>query len=439
MTESKKVLIVDENNFVPLDPRVWQEATSLRDAGWKVTVICAAPSGVFKHLGATEGGSVDLEGVRVFYLHLSSANEGFSAYLREYSSAFVKIASLAWRLWRSEGFEVLQVCNPPDIFFPLLLIYRLLGAAVIYDHHDLFPEFVRHRFRGIAGKIMSWAALAMEYLTHQCAHITMEVNESYRDIAIQRGHVAPQRIVVVRNGPPMQDFTPLPPVAALKKGFPFLVCYIGIMGYEDGIPELLEAIRYVVKDLGRSDTLFYLMGDGALRPWAVQQSRADELDGCVELPGMVKDRTIIREYLSTADLCLSPEPLSPLNARSTFIKVGEYMAMAKPIVAFDLKETRFTAREAALYVHPGDIRAFGQAISDLMDSPDLRAAMGKCGRERFLECLGWEHQEKHLLEAYERARSLARSVHVGVLRTDNNNPGRAGKMRTATRKAKHHI
>jgi glycosyltransferase involved in cell wall biosynthesis len=390
---------------------VWQEATSLRDAGWGVTVICPAPTGVYAAPAADERGVVELEGIQVMYFGLSSADVGFAAYIREYVTAFFSVCRLSWKTWRRGRFEVLHICNPPDIFFPVMLFYRLLGAAVVYDHHDLFPEFVKGRFQGAAGRTLAFAATAMEYLSCQCAHLTIAVNESYREIAIQRGHVSPKKTVVVRNGPRIKEFSPVPGAAAGKRGYRFLVCYIGIMGHEDGIPEMLEAIRFVVKDLGRRDVFFYLMGEGALRTWAQQQITEWGLNDYVEMPGMVKDRTTIRQYLSSADLCLSPEPFSPLNAKSTFIKVGEYMAMGKPVVAFDLKETRFTASEAAVYVQPGDVQAFGQAISAMLDSPDQRAAMGMCGRERFQELLAWEHQEKHLLQAYERALNMARSVH----------------------------
>ncbi len=403
MSEPKKALIVVENNFVPLDPRVWSEATTLRDAGWKVTIMCPEPSGVYICPPRGTDGMVDMEGVRVLYFRLKSANNGIAAYLAEYLSAFFTIWRLSWLVWRRDRFDILHICNPPDIFFPLLLFYRLLGVGIVYDHHDLFPEFVQHRFHGLGGRLFHWAALVMEYMTCRSAHIMIAVNESYREVAIQRAGLSNERIVTVRNGPRTNEFSPLPPVEALKSGFPFLVCYIGIMGYEDGIPEMLESIRHVIQHLGRRDIYFHLMGGGALLPWAQEQIAAWGLGPYVTAPGMVKDRTVIRQYLSTADVCLSPEPMSPLNAISTFIKVGEYMAMGKPVVAFDLKETRWTACEAAIYVEPGDTSGFGQAISDLIDSPARRTAMGGCGRERFLQCLAWEHQECNLLAAYDRA------------------------------------
>jgi len=50
----------------------------------------------------------------------------------------------------------------------------------------------------------------------------------------------------------------------------------------------------------------------------------------------------VRRYLSTCDIGVEPAPANPLNVHSTFIKVMEYMAAAKPVVAFDLEETRYS-------------------------------------------------------------------------------------------------
>lgn len=405
ITANKKALILVENSFVPLDVRVWYEATTLRDASWHVTVICPAPSGVHAETDrpVRNEAPVDLEGVNVIYFPLKSAQQGVAGYLTEYLTAFFNIARLTWRVWRQEHFDILHICNPPDMFFPLAFFYRLLGVGIIFDHHDLFPEFVNHRFHGAVGKLLYRLTLFMEYLTFRCADVILSVNESYRNIALKRGRISSEKNVVVRNGPKAKEFAPLAPQQDLKKGFPIFVCYLGIMGHEDGIWELIEAIRHVVLDLGRRDIFFYLIGDGALRAQALQQISAWGLGCCVEMPGMIGDKQIIKQYLSVADICLSPEPLSPLNANSTFIKVGEYMAMGKPVIAFDLRETRWTAQESAIYIPPGDIQRFAQAILELADHPQQRAAMGNYARRRFLECLSWEHQQENLLKAYHMA------------------------------------
>lgn len=407
MPNPNKAVIIVENSYVPLDVRVWQEATTLRNNGWDVKVICPEPSDTqFANTVFTgDDMPVDLEGVSVYYFPLPSATKGVLSYFAEYFTAFFAIIRLCWQIWRRERFDILHICNPPDMFFPIALVYRFLGAGIIFDHHDLFPEFVIDRYRGVLGKLFYGIARVMEYLTFLSAHIVVTVNQSYRQLAIERGNQLKENVVVVRNGPKAAIFSPVGPNPELKKEFPILVSYVGIMGYDDGILELIEVIRYIVMDLGRSDILFSLVGDGAMREHAMEQIRTWGIDDFVSFPGLISDNYQIRQYLSTSDICLSPEPLTPLNEKSTFIKVGEYMAIGKPVVAFDLDETRWTARDAAYYVKPGDIRAFGQAITELADDPEKRRVMGEYGRERFLDILSWEHQENNLLLAYDMARN----------------------------------
>jgi glycosyltransferase involved in cell wall biosynthesis len=184
-----------------------------------------------------------------------------------------------------------------------------------------------------------------------------------------------------------------------------MVCFAGVMGEEDGILELIESIKYIIKHVGRKDILFSLLGDGSSRSQALLKVSDWGLDDYVKMPGMIHDDILLRKYLSTADICVSPEPLTPMNLHSTFIKIGEYMAMGKPVVAYDLEESRYTAQESAIFVTPGDTKAFGQAIIELIDNPQLREKMGRYGLLRVQNLLSWEHQQKQLIQAYRIALS----------------------------------
>ncbi len=402
LSSAKKVLIIEENNAVPYDLRVWQEATTLRDAGWSVTVICPAMIGIDpdNKISGKASDTEDLEGITLHRFPMIFATGGITDYLAEFLLAFVAIMRLSWRVWRNNRFNIIHFCNPPDIFFPIAFFYRLLGARIIFDHHDLFPEFVAWRYRGAAGKLLYNIARLTEYLTFASANMILSTNETYRRIAVRRGRVPEDRVIVVRNGPKRDQFLPVEPVPALKRNFPYSVCYAGVMGYEDGVKELIQSIRYVVQDLGRQDILFVLLGNGAMYPKALEEVNAWGLNDIVVMPGMIHDKLLLRQYLCTADILLSPEPLTPLNKCSTFIKVAEYMTMGKPVIAYDLEETRYTAQEAAFYVEPGDTQAYGQAIVTLLDNKELRDQMGKIGRRRVLEQFCWEKQEEHLLRAY---------------------------------------
>lgn len=397
---SKKVLIIVENAPVPFDIRVWYEATTLRDAGWQPIVVCPAQKNSSDSEKNPIKNPVDIEGVTVYYFRLNQAKERANSYIQEYFLAWCAIARLSWQIWHNGRFDILHLCNPPDIFFPLALFYRLLGSRVIFDHHDLFPELVVNRYTGLSGKILHAVSLVTEFLTFLTAHVVISTNHSYRRVAIQRGKKADDRVIIVRNGPKAAEFIPVQPDPDLKCGFKFLVCYAGVMGYEDGVQELIESIRYVLCEMGRRDILFTLLGDGTVRSQA--QSRVDQwgLAANVQFTGMIYNKELLRKYLCTADVCVSPEPLTPLNRYSTFIKIAEYMAMGKPVIAYDLEETRYTAQEAALYIEPGNTRAFGHSIVSLLDNPELREQMGTVGRRRILEQLCWEHQQQNLLHAY---------------------------------------
>ena len=402
MSGNRRVLIIEENSFVPLDVRVWYEATTLRDAGWQVTVVCPLINQARERI-LTPRESImkeNLDGVTVFRFPLIFAKHGILNYVGEYFSAFLSISRLSWRIWREDHFDVLHISNPPDIFFILAEFYRRLGASVIFDHHDLFPELVNWRYRGIAGKLFYIIARVTEYLTFQSANVVISTNQSYRRIALERGGKSADKVIVVRNGPKASEFVPLEPDPTIKRGFPFLVCYAGVMGYEDGILELIRSIRHIVNDLSRKDVFFILLGDGAFRPHALNDVVTWELEDFVDFPGMIQDKLLLRQYLCTANVLLSPEPSTPLNNLSTFIKIGEYMAMGKPIVAYDLVETRNTAQGAAVYAKPGDENGYGQIIVDLLDDPERQRLMGEIGRQRILDHLSWEHQHEDLFRAY---------------------------------------
>lgn len=403
---TEHVLIIVENNAVPQDRRVWYEATALRDAGWQVTVVCPAPCRADEPRAKCT--LEHLDGITVYRFPVVLAECGAGGYVREYMSAFKAVTRLSWQVWRTKPFDVIHICNPPDIFFPLGLFYRLLGAAFIFDHHDLFPEMILWRFKGYVGRCLYALARVAEYLTWNSANMVIATNASYRRLAMQRGRLPADKVTVVRNGPKIRDFVPVEPVPELKQGYTYLVTYVGVMGPEDGIVELVHIIREVVQVHDRHDILFALVGDGASRQQVIDELTQLGLADYVTLPGMIRDEHVVRQYLSTADVCVSPEPISPLNLHSTFIKVGEYMAIGKPIVAFDLPETRATAGPAAAYVAPGDTSAFARTIVDLLNDAPQRQAMGLLGEQRIKDQFGWEHQQQYLLQAYQFARTRRR-------------------------------
>lgn len=397
----KSALIVVENQPYLTDTRVKAEAATLREAGWRVHVICPdiAQNGPGGRPPVYQDRS--LEGIHIHSYRMDFAARGLVGYVREYLVSLFHIARLSLRVFRRDRFSVVHLCNPPDFLFVVGAFYKLLGRGVVFDHHDLFPEMILSRYQGPVQRFLYYFSRALEFLTFRTADAVLSTNHSYRDIAVRRGRVDEGDVFVVRNGPRAGEIVPGRPEPELKKGFSYMACYAGIMGPEDGVLELMQVIRHIVLQLKRTDILFCLLGDGAARNEAAECARTWGIQDQVDMPGMIIDRALFCKYLSTADIMLAPETSNPLNDKSTFIKIAEYMAMAKPIAAYDLRETRFTAGEAAVYLPSGDMEAYAAAVVTLLDDPGRRARMGDIGIERIRARFQWEHQKVILLGAYD--------------------------------------
>ncbi|MEU1671222.1 glycosyltransferase family 4 protein [Streptomyces roseifaciens] len=388
----RRALILVENLSVPFDRRVWQECTTLRDAGWEVHVIC--PRGEKRD---TEPEAV-IDGVRIHRYPLRAATGGPAGYLQEYGSALWHTVRLA----RKVGpVDVVHACNPPDLLFLPALWLKRRGARFVFDQHDLVPELYLSRF-GRGEDLLYRAVCALERRTYRAADVVLATNESYRDVALRRGGRRPEDVFVVRSAPDTDRFRPVPPEPELKRGRRHLLCYLGVMGPQDGVDYALRALAKLRDEFGRSDWHAVFVGAGDAFDAMVELSRRLGLSEQVQFTGRIPDADLVR-YLSTADVCLSPDPRNPLNDVSTMNKVLEYMVMGRPIVSFDLREARVSAGDAAVYAPADDEAEFAKLITLLLDDPEKRARMGRIGQERISGPLSWRNSQRSLLAAYAAA------------------------------------
>lgn len=385
------VLILLENLPVPFDRRVWQEASALRDAGYRVSIV--SPTG----RDATRRYEV-IDGIHVYRYRLPLEADGASGYAIEYGAALVKSFWLSLRVWVTRGFDVVHACNPPDLYFLIGAFYKLFGKRFVFDHHDVNPELYLAKFgrRDFFYRLM----LKLERWSFRTADVSIATNESYRHIALKRGDMSPSRVFVVRSGPDLERMKLLPPEGSLKRGRRFLVGYVGVMGHQEGIDCLLRAVAHIVRDRGRHDIHFGLVGGGTslreMQKLATQLRIADY----VTFTGRVSDERML-QMLNTADICVNPDRANEMNDLSTMNKIMEYMALGKPIVQFDLREGRYSAREASLYARRNDIHDLGDKIIELLLDPERREVMGQYARKRVLDTLEWRHQVPRLLAAYD--------------------------------------
>ena len=404
METAKKVLMLVENLSVPADPRVWREARALAQHGFQVCIIC--PKGEKRDREAY----ICLEGIHIYRYTLNIQTQKSSDYIKEYATAMFKTFLLSIKVFSRHGFDVIHAANPPDTFFVLGWFYRLLGKKYIFDQHDLAPEMFHVKFpqRSQHSQRLQWlykVLCLLERCSYKTAHLVITTNASQKNMAITRGGSEAEKVIIVRNGPDITRFNAVPPEPALKRGKRFLLAYLGVMGSQDGVEYAINAIAELVHKRQRTDILFVLMGDGDEIPHLKALTHTLQLEDYIHFAGWVSREEMLR-YLTVTDICLSPDPSNELNDRSTMIKTMEYMAMGKPIVAFDLPETRYSAQEAALYATPNRVEEFAEHIETLLNDEQLRVVMGNSGRKRVEELLSWEYSKNTLLQAYDTLFSI---------------------------------
>ena len=402
-----KILMLVQNHF-PADPRVRNESALLRDEGYEITVICLKQEG--------EKTTEVVEGIRVYRIpklelfqkvpadretlfgRQLTKLKAFIGYVTEY--AYFTCGCLAMSLYVAmrHGVDVLHAHNPPDTLFLVAIPLKLLGKKFVFDHHDLAPELYQSRYR-TRGNAVLWGLLWAEKCSLKLADITIATNESYKRVHIQRGGRRPESCFVVRNGPGRDRMEVVAPSERLRQMGKSILCYIGCLNPQDGVDYLLRALAHLTFDLKRTDYYCVIMGSGDSLEDLRKMNRELHLEKRVVFTGYIPEADL-RANLSAADICLDPDPSSPLNDVSTWIKIMEYMAYKKPIVTFDLKETRYSAQEAAIYVEPNNERSFAFAIAQLMDDPVLRERMGGFGRTRVEETLQWSRVGPNLAAAY---------------------------------------
>ncbi|MFB0525851.1 MAG: glycosyltransferase family 4 protein [bacterium] len=391
-----KILIIVENLPVPFDRRVWLEANTLTGAGYKVSVISPR--------GKNDSKYEVLNGISLYRYPMPPATKGFLSYLWEFTYCWLMTFFLSIKILFREGFDVIHACNPPDTFFLLGALYKMLGKKFVFDQHDLCPEVYQARFGSEKKSLLIKGLLFLEKLTYKTANLVIATNESYKKIAAERGKVKEEEIFVVRTGPDFQRLKLLKAEPELKRGRKYMVCYLGVMGPQDGVDYLLRSVEFITRTNGRGDILFVLVGGGDSFNDLKKMSVDLGVQQHVLFTGRIPDEELVR-YLSTADVCVGPDPKNELNDKSTMNKIMEYMAMAKPVVSFDLKEARFSAQDAALYAKPNDTEDFANKILELLRDEKKRQQMGEYGKKRIEEKLSWSHTGKELIKAYEKVLS----------------------------------
>jgi glycosyltransferase involved in cell wall biosynthesis len=388
----KHVLFIVENNAAPHDARVWPEALVVQKNGYDVTVISPENELV-------RGKHEIIDGIQIYRHPRPPKASGKIAFILEYVSATYWEFLLSLRIYKNKPFQIIHGANPPDHLFVLALFYKLLGVKYIFDHHDLTPELYLAKFsknKDIIYRLLNW----LEKLSCKLADAVVSSNNSYKRIVIKKHLINPQKVFVVRNDPKPENFTvreTIPQDDSSKINLLFL----GSIGPQDGIDILLKALHYLVYKLEKRNFICRVVGGGESLAMAKDLAKTLKLESFLDFKGLILGRENVAKYLHTADICLEPAPDNAVNRHSTFIKIMEYMATGKPIVAFNLTETRYSTNNSAVLIEPGNIKSFALGIKDLMDNSKLRVMLGRKGQERIRTTLNWANASFNLKQAYE--------------------------------------
>jgi len=392
-SDRNRVLMILENCSYLRDTRVGKQAKALQERGYQVSVISPEP-------GRLPSRAV-IEGVTVYGFPPLSVYQGTVGYFLEYLYATFAIAVLTAYIALARGFDILHIANPPDCIILAMAIYKLIGKRIIYDQHDLNPELYEAKFsrpNALLLRLQCW----LERVSYQLADHIIVTNESSRKIALDRGRQASEKVTVVRNGPDLKRLHTLKQDAELRKRSSNIIAFVGVVGHQDGLDYLCRALASLSSDWKQEDFLCIVVGDGDALPSVKALAHQLGIDHKIWFVGWVSDLEVYFRYLFTADICVAPDPSNKYNDHSTFVKIMEYMLAGKPVVAFDLPESRVSAEGAALYASPNDHRDFAAKIATLMVDERLRHSMGKMGQRRVETCLAWQYSIPGLLAAYDR-------------------------------------
>lgn len=389
----RRILMVVENLPVPLDRRVWLEASALKDAGYEVNIICPMAHGWNEPYE-------EIEEIKVWRHPMpSEAYTGVLSYAFEYGNAVWHWFRLARKIRKTYDFQVIHGCNPPDLIFLLAWRYRFSGVRYLFDHHDVCPELFEAKFsrRGFFWGLMR----LLERLTFATASVSIATNQSFREIAIKRGKMAPEDVFIVRSAPQVEKFFPGEGEPSYRKGASIVLGYVGVIGQQEGMELLVAAVDHLVREMKKNDLHVLIVGFGPHLNEVKYDVKNRGLNEYFTFTGPLYDQKLL-SALNAIDIGVAPDPKNTMNDISTMNKIMEYMSLQKPAVQFDLTEGKFSAGDAALFAKDNNPIDFAQKIALLIEDPLLRDQMGRAGRERILQELSWECSIPNLLAAYER-------------------------------------
>lgn len=381
-----------------MDRRVWQEARALREAGWVVSVICPATE---RFPARRE----QIDGIEIFRHPLPIEGRGIWGFFIEYTIALFHEFRLLFSVHSFCGFEIIQVCNPPDLLFLVALPWKLFGKKLVFDHHDVCPELIEAKFG--RKRLLELLLSLAEKLTFKAANLVISANETFRGLAITRGGKRPEDVVTVYSIPDERYFgnagllSKTRRDATARGGTQIVIGYVGIIGDQDGVDNVVLMVKHLIEKYGLEDFSCVIVGDGpallSVKSLATELNVAEH----VTFTGYVTGKELL-EVLSKFDIGVIPDPINSYNDKISMNKVFEYSAMGIPIVAMNLSETKRLLKDAALFAVHGDASGLAEQVARLIQDPELQYALGRKAKALADHDFVWETQARKYVDAMTR-------------------------------------
>jgi len=385
-------VIIVENLPVPFDRRVWQEAQALRAVGWDVSVICPTSQ---QHPQRYE----ILDEIAIYRHPLPMEARHKLGFLFEYAAALFHEARLLFKIARTRGFDIIQICNPPDLLFINALPYKLFGKRLVFDHHDVCPELFAAKFSRKG--LLYWLLTLAEKLTIRNADIVISSNETFRNLAISRCKKSPQDVITVYSVPDRTRMKRLPPNRRLRKNARIILGYVGIISDQDGVDHLVRMLNHLVVDYGCQDIGAVIVGDGPALPEVRQLASELNLAEKISFTGYLRGDDLL-SALSTFDIGVIPDPVNEYNDKISMNKVFEYSALGIPTVAYNLTETKRLLGTTAQYAEDATPESLARACLLLINNDNARTERGRAAKTLADERFDWTHERTKYLAAYQR-------------------------------------
>lgn len=392
------VLIVAQDMTSPLDRRVWLQATSLQNHGYRVFVLCPN-SRMFPRITEV------IDGIRIFrYPHILEGRNNLGIFL-EYLISTFSIFTFEIILGIRYKIDVLHLCNPPDFLYQASIGIRLLrNPKVVWDQHDVVPELWLAKKNSQKSVLYKFLAI-FEKKVAKKSDLVIFASDGFQKRMFSRRVNLGNEVVVIKTSP-RENFGHSQFITKLERKLQanpkITIVYLGRMGSQDGIETLIEAFSIVLSQVSNFALELTLIGDGPERAELEKKSRLLGSYPNTQFYGYISDESELCKLLSASDIAVCPDLPNGMNEISSMNKVSEYLAMGLPIVQFNLEENVKTAQGCTVIAYHNNSQSLAEAMIKLINDPILRKNLSFQSRRRFLQALTWEVQEAKLIESYRR-------------------------------------